>query len=104
MGMGTGFVEARLVQLYTTEPPSGQLSLAGVVMAATDPPADKTPPSLAEVKEAVRKLKGGKPAGTCNISAERLKARAEAMAHGLHAVQFAVSSAIPLGWKRSWLP
>lgn len=66
----------------TQQSPQVDSSLAGVVMAATDPPADKTPPSLAEVEEAVRKLKGGKPAGTCNISAERLKARAEAMAQG----------------------
>ena len=84
------------------EPPSGQLPLAGVQIAAADPPLDETPPSLAKVREAVRKLKGGKAAGVCNISAEMLKAGGEAMIHGLHAVLTAVwqTGTIPPDWKR----
>ena len=89
-------------QLYMAEPPSRQLSLAGVQMAAADPPVDETPPSLAEVRKAVGKLKCGKAAGICNISVEMLKAGGEAMIHGLHAVLSAVwqSGTIPPDWKR----
>ena len=48
------------------------------------------------------KLRGGKAAGTCKISAELLKAGDEAMIHGLHAVLTAVwhSGIIPPDWKR----
>ena len=89
-------------QLYVAEPPSRQLSLAGVQMSAADPPVDETPPSLAEVREAVNKLKCGKAAGICNVSAEMLKAGGEAMTRGLHAVLSAVwqSGTIPPDWKR----
>ncbi|KAG0729173.1 Transposon TX1 uncharacterized protein [Chionoecetes opilio] len=67
-----------------------------------DPPIDETAPSLDEVREAVAKLRGGKAAGVCNISAELLKARGEAMTRGLHAVLTAVwqSGTIPPDWKR----
>ena len=89
-------------QLYVAEPPGRQLSLAGVQMSAADPPVDETPPSLAEVREAVNKLKCGKAAGICNVSAEMLKAGGEAMIRGLHAVLSAVwqSGTIPPDWKR----
>lgn len=52
-----------------TEPPSGQLPLFGLQIAAADPPIDKSPPSLVEVREVIRKLKGGKAAWNCNIMA-----------------------------------
>ena len=89
-------------QLYVAEPPSRQLSLAGVEISAAVPPVDESPPSLAEVREAVNKLKSGKAAGVCNISAEMLKAGGEAMIQGLHAVLCAVwrSGTIPPDWKR----
>merc|ERR1712035_27581 len=89
-------------QLYMAEPPSRPLSAAGVEIATADPPVDEAPPSLAEVREAVNKLKGRKAAGICNISAEMLKAGGEAMIHGLHAVLSAVwqSGTIPPDWKR----
>ena len=89
-------------QLYMAEPPSGQLSLADVQMAAADPPVDETPPSLAEVRKAVSKLKCGKAAGICNISGELLKAGGETMIHGLHAVLSAIwqSGTIPSDWKK----
>lgn len=77
-------------QLYVAEPPNRQLPLAGVQVAPADPPLVDTPPSLTEVREAVSKLKCGKAAGVCNISAEMLKAGGEAMIHGLHAVLSAV--------------
>ena len=67
-----------------------------------DPPIDETAPSIDDVKEAVAKLRGGKAAGICNISAELLKAGSEAMIHGLHAVLTAVwlSGTIPPDWKK----
>ena len=48
------------------------------------------------------KLRGGKVAGICKISAELLKAGDEAMIHGLHAVLTAVwhSDSIPPDWKK----
>ena len=82
--------------------PNRQLPVDGVETSAADPPVDESPPSLAEVREAVNKLKSGKAAGVCNISAEMLKAGGEAMIHGLHAVLCAVwrSGTIPPDWKR----
>lgn len=55
-------------------------------MVSADPPKDETPPSPAEVREAVRKLKGGRSAEICKFSADLLKAGGEAMILGLHAV------------------
>ena len=48
------------------------------------------------------KLRGGKAAEICNISAELLKAGAKAMISGLHAVLTAVwhSDTIPPDWKK----
>ena len=84
------------------EPPTRRLSLAGVDIAAADPPVDETPPSLAEVREAVNKLNCGKAAGVCNVRAEMLKGRGEAVIHGLHAVLSAVwqCGTISPDWKR----
>lgn len=83
--------------------PSRQLSLAGLQMAAPDRPTGETPLSLVEIREAVRKLKGGKAAGICNISAEMLKAGGEAMIRELHAILSAMwhSCATPHDWKRA---
>lgn len=55
-------------------------------VAAADLLIDKTPSSLTDVREAVRKLKGEMAPGICNIIVEILKARAEATILGLHAV------------------
>ncbi|KAG0729200.1 (E3-independent) E2 ubiquitin-conjugating enzyme UBE2O [Chionoecetes opilio] len=61
-------------QLFTVDPPIGQLLITGLQAVDADPPIDVTAPSLDEVREAVAKLRGGKAAGVCNISAELLKA------------------------------
>ena len=68
------------------------------------PSINEFAPSIDEAKEAVAKLRSGKAAGICNISAELLKARGEAMIRRLHAVLSAVwhSSTIPPNWNR-WL-
>ncbi|KAG0711378.1 hypothetical protein GWK47_020721 [Chionoecetes opilio] len=73
-------------QLFTVDPPIGQLHTTGLRAVDADPPIEETAPSLDEVREAVAKLTGGKAAGVCNISAELLKAGDEAMIRGLHAV------------------
>ena len=67
-----------------------------------DPPIDETAPSIGDVKEAVAKLRGGKAAGICNISAELRKAGGEAMIRGVHAVFTAVwhSGTIFRDWKK----
>ena len=67
-----------------------------------DPTINETASSIDEVKEAVAKLRDGKTVGICNISAELLKARGEAMIRELHAVLTAVlhSGSIPSDWKR----
>ena len=67
-----------------------------------DPPIDETAPSIGDVKEAVAKLRGGKAADICKISAELLKAGVEAMIRGLHAVLTAVwhSGTIPPDGKK----
>ena len=89
-------------QLFMLDPPSGQLRTAGLQALDADPPIDETASSIDNVKEAVAKLRGGKAAGVCNISAELLKAGGEAMIRGLHAVLTAVwhSGTIPPDWKR----
>ncbi|KAG0727434.1 LINE-1 reverse transcriptase [Chionoecetes opilio] len=89
-------------QLFTVDPPTEQLHTTGLQAVDADPPIDESAPSLDEVREAVAKLRGGKAAGVCNISAELLKAVGEAMIHGLHAVLTAVwqSGTIPPDWKR----
>ena len=57
-------------QLFTMDPPSGQIQTEGF---------------------AVAKLRGGMAAGICNISAELLKAGGEAMILGLDAVLTSVA-------------
>ena len=91
-------------QLFTVDPPSGQLQTAGLQTLNADPPIDVTAPSIDDVKEAVAKLRGGKAAGICNISEELLKAGGEAMIRGLHAVFTAVwhSGTITLAGRRGW--
>ena len=88
-------------QLFKVNPPSGQLQTPGLQVMDANPPINQAAPSIDEVKEAVAKLRVGKAAGICNISAELLIARGEAMIRGLHAVLTAVwhSGTIPLDWK-----
>ena len=71
-------------------------------MLDADPLIDETAPFIGVVKAAVAKLKGGKAAGICNISAELPKAGGEAMIRGLRAVLTAVwhSGTIPSDWKK----
>lgn len=59
-------------------------------ITAADPPMDETLPSLAEVREIIKKLKGAKAARISIISAYMRIARVEIMIHGLHAGRFAV--------------
>ena len=73
-------------QLFKVNPPSGQLQITWLQVVDADLPINEAAPSIDEVKEAVSKLRGGKAAGICNISAELLKAGGEAMIRGLHAV------------------
>ena len=89
-------------QLYRADPPTEQLHLAGLRTLAAVPPIDVAVPSLAEVRAAVARLRGGGAPGVCNISAELLKGGGEAMIRGLHAVLSAVwhLGAIPPDWKR----
>ena len=78
-------------QLFTMDPPSGQVQTAGLQTLNADPPSEETAPSIEDVKRPVAKLRGGKAAGVCNISAELLKAGGEAMICGLHAILTPVS-------------
>ena len=89
-----------MVALYQTQMGRWLQTTELQVMDA-DPPINEAAPSIDEVKEAVAKLRGGKAAGICNISAEFLKAGCEAMIHGLHAVLTAVwhLGTIPPNWK-----
>ncbi|KAG0714390.1 hypothetical protein GWK47_014255 [Chionoecetes opilio] len=89
-------------QLFTVDPPIGQLHTTGLQALDGDPSIDETAPSFDEVREALTKLMGGKAAAVCNISAELLKAGCVAMMRGLHAVLTAMwqSNTIPPDWKR----
>lgn len=55
-------------------------------MAVADPLINETPPSLENVREAVKNLNSGEVAGVSNIREEMQKAEAEAMIYELHAV------------------
>ena len=67
------------------DPPSGQFRTAGLQTLDTDPPIEETAASIGDVKDSVAKLRGGKAAGICNISAKLLNAGGETMIRGLHA-------------------
>ncbi|KAG0710766.1 hypothetical protein GWK47_022143 [Chionoecetes opilio] len=93
-------------QLFTVDPPTEQLHTTGLQAMDADPPIDETAPSLDEVREAVAKLKGGKAAGVCNISAELLKAGvifAESLEVLVMALEALHEEAKPLGLEVSWL-
>ncbi|KAG0714738.1 hypothetical protein GWK47_013555 [Chionoecetes opilio] len=93
-------------QLFTVDPPTEQLHTTGLQAVDADPPIDETAPSLDEVREAVAKLKGGKAAGVCNISAELLKAGvifAESLEVMVMALEALHEEAKPLGLEVSWL-
>lgn len=64
-------------RLYMVDPPTGQLQTAGLQTLDADPPINEDAPSLAEVREAIAKLRGGKAPGVCNISVELLKGGGE---------------------------
>ena len=89
-------------QLFMASAPRGQLQTEGAEPLVPDPPISVDPPSLAEVREAVAKLKSGKAPGVCGIPGELLKAGGGAMIHGLNAVLTAVwqTGTIPPDWKR----
>ena len=84
------------------DPPTRRLPRADVQPVVADPPIREATPSIAEVRMAVAKLKGGKAAGVCGIAGELLKSGGDAMIRGLHAVLTAVwqSGTIPPDWKR----
>ena len=44
-------------QLFTVDPPSGQLQTVWLQMLDADPPIDVTAPSIGDVKEAVAKIR-----------------------------------------------
>ena len=56
-------------QLFTVDPLSRQLRTLGLQTLDADPPIDETAPFIGDVKEAVAKLRAGKAASICNISA-----------------------------------
>ena len=62
---------------------------------------DEAAPFIDRVKEAVAKLRDGKAAGICNISAEMLKVGGKAMIRRFYDVLTAVwhSGTIPSDWK-----
>lgn len=68
------------------QPPWGQLALAELHMVVDDSSLDKTLPSLAEVREAVRKLKARMAIWIFNTSAEMFEAGCEAMILGLSTI------------------
>ena len=72
--------------MFKVNPLSEQLQTTGLQMMDADRPINEAALSIDEVKEAMAKLRCGKAAGICNISAKLLKAGGEAMIHGLHAV------------------
>ncbi|KAG0715742.1 Cyclin-dependent kinase 8 [Chionoecetes opilio] len=93
-------------QLFKVDPPIEQLHTTGLRAMDADPPIDETAPFLDEVREAVAKLRGGKAAGVCNISAELLKAGvifAESLEVLVMALEALHEEAKPLGLEVSWL-
>ena len=53
-------------QLFTIDPPSGQLRTAELQMLDADPPINETAPSIDDVKQAVAKLRGRISVQSCS--------------------------------------
>ena len=85
-------------QLFKINSPSRQLQTTGLQVMDADQSINEAAFSIDEVKEAVAKLRDGKAAGICNMSAELLKAGDEAMIRGLHAAIWH-SGTIPPDWR-----
>ena len=66
--------------MYQVDSPAVNLDVGSAAIPLPDPPISEDSPSLAEVREAISKLKSGKAAGICGIPAELLKAGGEPMA------------------------
>ena len=64
-------------QLFKVNLPRGRFQSTESQVMDADPPINQAAPSIDEVKEAVARLRGGKAAAICNISAELLKRVAE---------------------------
>ena len=88
--------------LLKANPPAAALPCPTTVYPDPIPPISEAGPSLKETRDAIAKLKGGKAAGVCGISAELLIAGGDAVAAGLHAVICAVWTfrVIPLDWRK----
>ena len=96
-----GLMAEYFEQLFKVNLPSRQLPTTDIQVMDAGPPINEAALSIDEVKEAVTKLRCGKAAGICNISAELLKAGSEVMILGLHAVLTDIwYSGTTLNWKR----
>ena len=84
-------------QLFKVNSLSERLQTTGLQVMDANPPINEAALSIDEVKGTVAKLRGGKAAGICNISAELPRAEGKAMIRGLHTVLTAVwhSDTIP---------
>ena len=97
-----GWAGGSLGSLFKGNCQSGQLQTTGLQVMDAHLSIYEAASSIEEVKVVVAKLRGGKAAGICNMSAELLKAGGEAMICGLHAVLTVVwhSGTIPPDWRR----
>ncbi len=89
-------------QLFKANPPAVGLDTVGAVAPVANPPISCDPPTLTEVKAAIRQLKGGKAAGCCGIHAELLKAGGDVAHESLLAVLNSSwnTGVIPSDWKK----
>ena len=81
------------------------LNPPNIEAAHTDLPIDVTPPTIEEVKMAIRQIKSGKAAGPDNIPAEALKSDIEITANMLHLLFKKIweEEQVPMDWKEGYL-
>ena len=81
------------------------LNPPNIEAAHTDLPIDVTPPTIEEVKMAIRQIKSGKAAGPDNIPAEALKSDIEITANMLHLLFKKIweEEQVPTDWKEGYL-
>ena len=73
--------------------------------APTDLPIDVNPPTMEEIKIAIRQIKSGKAAGPDNILAEALKSDIDITARMLHVLFKRIweEEQVPADWKEGYL-
>lgn len=70
MRTGTCSLDQVLWDVAHSRDPNGQITPAGLSLEDIDPLTNETPPSLVELRKAVRNVTGGRVVGICNTGVD----------------------------------